>query len=88
MKAKQNLIQRGWLLLLSSVVLIFTLQSCGKDEVVYEDPIATFQFELSPDNWRKVIFTNFSLNATSFAWEFGDTRTSTEKDPVHTFDGA
>lgn len=30
-------------------------------------------------------FTNSSLNATSYAWDFGDGATSTEENPVHTY---
>ena len=32
-----------------------------------------------------VTFTNSSVNATSFHWDFGDGETSTLQDPVHTF---
>ncbi|HAJ99376.1 MAG TPA: hypothetical protein DCM62_05060, partial [Bacteroidales bacterium] len=60
------------------------LQSCRPEEV-FEDPIATFQFQVSPDNWRQVVFTNFSSNATSFHWDFGDGNTSTAENPTHIF---
>lgn len=58
------------------------------DDPVDEDPIASFQFQVSPDNFLEVTFSNFSQNATSFTWEFGDGNTSTEKDPVHTYAAA
>jgi PKD repeat protein len=32
-----------------------------------------------------VKFVNSSLNADSFSWDFGDTNTSTESDPIHTY---
>jgi hypothetical protein len=32
-----------------------------------------------------VTFTNASINATSYLWDFGDGETSTLQDPVHTF---
>ena len=32
-----------------------------------------------------VAFTNLSLNATSYAWTFGDGQTSTEENPVHIY---
>jgi hypothetical protein len=32
-----------------------------------------------------VTFTNSSLNATNFLWDFGDGETSSEQNPVHTF---
>ena len=33
-------------------------------------------------------FTNNSVNADSYLWEFGDGTTSTEKNPIHIFDSA
>lgn len=32
-----------------------------------------------------VTFVNSSVNADSYSWDFGDTNTSTESDPVHTY---
>jgi PKD repeat protein len=32
-----------------------------------------------------VTFVNHSLNADTYSWDFGDTQTSTETDPVHTY---
>ncbi|MCO6475359.1 MAG: PKD domain-containing protein [Phaeodactylibacter sp.] len=63
---------------------------CNKDdeEPTPEAPIASFQFEVSTDNFLEVSFTNFSQNATSYAWDFGDGKTSTEKDPTHVYDAA
>jgi PKD repeat protein len=49
------------------------------------DTIASFQFEISSDNWSEVIFTNYSQNASSFAWDFGDGNSSTEQNPTHTY---
>ena len=37
---------------------------------------------------RTVQFTNNSVNADSYLWEFGDGTTSTEKNPIHIFDSA
>lgn len=37
---------------------------------------------------RTVQFTNNSVNADSYLWEFGDGTTSTEKNPIHVFDSA
>jgi PKD repeat protein len=36
-------------------------------------------------NGNTVTFTNTSANATSYAWDFGDSATSTEENPVHTY---
>jgi hypothetical protein len=37
------------------------------------------------DSSCTVYFTNVSLNAYSFEWDFGDGNTSTDIDPVHTY---
>ncbi|WP_111706669.1 BspA family leucine-rich repeat surface protein [Lutibacter citreus] len=37
-----------------------------------------------PD-YKKVIFENKSVGATSWSWDFGDGNTSTEKNPTHTY---
>ncbi len=36
-------------------------------------------------NGSEVAFTNASLNASSYAWTFGDGQTSTEANPTHTY---
>lgn len=75
-------IQGLGLFLLVSLVIV----SCKKDPV--PEPaavIASFQYEVSETNWAEVTFTNYSVNATSHAWDFGDGNTSTETNPVHTF---
>jgi PKD repeat protein len=69
---------------------ILTFSACDKedddvDDPVVNDPIASFQFEVDAEDFLKVTFTNYSQNATSYAWDFGDGETSTEKDPVHTY---
>lgn len=40
------------------------------------------------NNWETVTFTNNSDNATSYSWDFGDGNSSTDEDPVHTYDMA
>lgn len=72
------------------VVLAFSLvfmSSCKKDPVV-EDPIASFQYAISETNFLEVTFTNYSKNAESYAWNFGDGQTSTEENPVHVYTAA
>ena len=49
------------------------------------DTVATFQYEISAGNWAEGTFTNYSQNASSYAWDFGDGNTSTEESPVHTY---
>ena len=65
--------------------LLMVVNSCEPEEIIVEDPIATFQYEVSQTNPRQVTFTNYSLNAETYLWNFGDGNTSTVKNPVHTF---
>lgn len=67
---------------------IVTLVSCDKDDPEPEAPIASFQYAISETNFLEVTFTNFSQNATSYSWDFGDGGTSTEENPVHTYAAA
>jgi PKD domain/Secretion system C-terminal sorting domain len=46
------------------------------------DPLAEFSYF---ENNGEVAFTNTSLNAETYAWDFGDTNTSTEENPIHTY---
>ena len=50
------------------------MTACNKDDENTEpaDVIASFQYEISAENWSDVAFTNYSLNATTYAWDFGD----------------
>jgi PKD repeat protein len=45
-------------------------------------PSAGFTFS---NNGANVSFTNTSVGATSYAWNFGDSSNSTDEDPVHTY---
>ena len=64
---------------------ILVMPSCKKDDDEPENPIASFQFAISQTNFLEVIFTNFSQNATSYSWNFGDGNTSTETSPTHVY---
>jgi len=70
-------------LFLSSLVIA----ACNKDDDNPEpaDVIASFQYEISADNWSDVVFTNYSQNASTYAWDFGDGNTSTEEGPTHSY---
>ena len=64
------------------------LVSCSDDEgttTPTDDPVASFQFAVSTDNIFEVTFTNFSQNATSYSWDFGDGNSSVEEAPVHVY---
>ena len=63
--------------------LIFLLQSCNDNDETNEIlPKANFTF-VSSDGTGRVDFTNLSENAVSYAWNFGDTTTSTLQNPTH-----
>jgi PKD repeat protein len=75
-----------WLFAVLLLAGIVSFNACNKDEPdPADDPIASFQFEVSTDNYLEVSFTNFSQNAVSYNWDFGDGNTSTDESPVHTY---
>lgn len=79
----KTLMQTKWLY---AILLLFAF-SCSEDEPAPE-AIASFQFEVDADDFKTVQFTNFSQNAVSYSWNFGDGSTpSTAEDPSHTFPG-
>ena len=71
-------------------LVLLTVLSCKKDEDdSLPDPqigvVASFQSEVSATNPLEVTFSNFSSNATSYSWDFGDGGSSTEESPVYTY---
>jgi len=72
-------------ILLLGVFSVFMLSSCKDDDPIIEDPIASFQYEISEENFLQVSFMNFSQNAETYSWNFGDGQTSSEENPTHTF---
>lgn len=77
-------IEQFKLLLAAFVVGASTIimSSCGGEDDP-EPPVASFTYEA---NGREVSFTSTSKNAKTFAWDFGDGETSTEENPVHTYE--
>ena len=51
--------------------------------VSYKQPTASFSFKTEAP--LKIVLTNTSTNATSYEWDFGDGKTSTEKNPTHRY---
>jgi PKD repeat protein len=73
------------LMMLVALSLMF-VASCKKEETPPDPPLATFQFQVDGTNPLMVAFTNFSSNATSYSWDFGDgVGTSTETNPTYTY---
>jgi PKD repeat protein len=70
--------------LLLGLFSIALFNSCKEDEPI-PDPIASFQYAISEDDWTEVTFTNYSQHAESYSWNFGDEGTSTEESPVHVY---
>src|SRR5690242_18638940 len=58
------------------------LCSCKKDTVVPPDVIYT----VSLDGYT-VTFTDQTVGASTYKWDFGDGASSTDKSPVHTYPG-
>lgn len=54
--------------------------ACEKKEEI--KPKANFSYEIKE---LTVTFTNNSKDGVSYSWDFGDQKTSTDKDPVHTY---
>ncbi|MBC7875443.1 MAG: PKD domain-containing protein [Ferruginibacter sp.] len=73
-------------ILLCTVVLM-ALQGCDKNN---DSPGTAVDANFSISDYEKtapvpVTFINTSLNATSYLWNFGDNTSSTESNPVHTY---
>lgn len=69
-------------LILNYALLVLTVSSCEKKELTPK-PIADFTF--STEGNGLVVFSNESINATSYVWNFGDSLTSTDVSPTHSF---
>lgn len=59
--------------------------SCSKDDII-PAPTADFTSEADADDPLTITFTNTSLLATSYEWDFGDgSAVSTDENPTHTY---
>jgi len=66
------------------VILPLVIISCRKSP---DPPIAEFTMEVTgdPEVGKEVRFINNSSNAVSYEWDFGDGYSSTDSDPVYTY---
>ena len=74
-------------LLLASVFLLFAGSGCYKKAAI---PVADFSYHGSNDSIvpDTMTFRNLSENASTYEWDFGDSHSSTESDPVHIYTAA
>jgi PKD repeat protein len=82
---KIQIIQKAGLFL--AIFAIIGISSCKKEEPA-PDPVASFQYAVSETNYLEVTFTNYSTNSETYMWDFGDSQTSTEMNPVHIYASA
>ncbi len=67
-----------------SFLLLFVLSSCEQTiDPLDKKPVADFNFTLGAEG--RVQFANLSQNAKTFAWDFGDQNTSTDRSPQHQY---
>lgn len=97
MKYKVKTSSKAKWLLLSLLVASFAV-SCVGDELFRDElpdanskadtifPEANFAYASSADDFREIRFNNLSIEATTFAWDFGGGNSSTEQDPTFTFE--
>lgn len=73
-------------------LFVLGLASCSSDDDIMEippEPTANFSFEVVADNPQLISFTNMSIEAEEFAWDFGDgVGVSTQKHPSYKYASA
>lgn len=91
MKNKVNIFRKTRLLfsfLIASLIFGCTLRDelpKANSKVDTVPPEANFSYASAIEDFRTIIFTNLSNEATTFSWDFGGGNTSTDQDPTFTF---
>lgn len=89
-KATQLFAVKPFLLLLATMMLLFscdTLELPAEGSIPDETPPeAAFSATPSEADHLTINFTNLSISATDYAWDFGDGNTSTAKDPTNVYE--
>lgn len=67
---------------LAFVCVVLLLAACSK----YKHPEACFDFQALDSINGGIQFTNCSVDATSYLWDFGNGASSTEESPMHLFE--
>ncbi len=49
-------------------------------------PSASFSSEINSEKYQEVSFTNNSINAVSYDWNFGDGNMAIDEEPIHTYE--
>lgn len=94
---KNKYIKRATRLFLCLTIITFTFTNCEKafefelpesnskpDTIL---PTANFSYASTLEDFKTIKFTNLSVESTTYEWDFGGGKTSTEQDPTFTFDG-
>ena len=81
---------KNWKVLLSVMglfAMLILFSQCKSDDEAppTTDEAPTSSFDVGTINGLEVSFVNASLNADSYAWDFGDGNTSTDQNPTHTY---
>ncbi len=78
---KEILQKSRWLIV---VLILPFIISCDKDDKPLSFPLSAEIFY--SDQGTQVAFTALTHSAVAWKWDFGDGKTSTEKDPVHAYE--
>ncbi|MDX2003384.1 MAG: PKD domain-containing protein [Chitinophagales bacterium] len=71
-----------------TITLTVNDNGCSDDTsvaVIVNDPKADFTYTTSCQNAGTYQFTDASINADTYFWDFGDSQTSTQQNPLHTY---